>query len=106
MSLLGKLGALGTKIGAGVNQAFDWLGDRWRDFTGVTAIDKQNAANMELAKYQFKMQEDMYNKYSSPSALMRQFKEAGLNPNLVYGSASSGQSNVPSFSAPHIEPDI
>lgn len=103
MSLVGKLGALGTKIGAGINQAFDWLGDRWRDFTGQTAIDKQNASNMEMARYQNRMQEEMYNKYSSPSALMRQFREAGLNPNLVYGSAASGQSNVPSFSAPHIE---
>lgn len=75
----------------------------WNDYTGNTAIDKQNAAQLALAKYQTQMQEEFYNKYSSPEALMRQYKEAGLNPNLVYGSASAGQGNVPSFSAPHVQ---
>lgn len=79
------------------------LGRLWDDYTGVTAVEKQNAANLELAKYQTQVQEEMYNKYSSPDALMRQYKEAGLNPNLVYGSASAGQGNVPSFNAPHVE---
>lgn len=86
-----------------MNWASDGISNIWNDLTGQTAIDKQNAANMEMARYQQQMQEQMYEKYSSPAALMRQFREAGLNPNLVYGSASSGQSNVPSFSAPHIE---
>lgn len=103
MGLLDSIKSAGQKIG----NAWNWLGDTarqmWHDFTGQTAIDKQNAANLELAKYQNQVQESMYNKYSSPEALMRQFREAGLNPNLVYGSASSGQSNVPSFNAPHVE---
>ena len=87
----------------------DWSGFKdgvsslWKDYTGQTAIDKQNAANMEMAKYQAQMQEDFYNKYSSPEALMRQYQAAGLNPNLVYGSASAGQGNVPGFNAPNIE---
>lgn len=80
-----------------------WISDRWKDITGQTAIDVQNQKNMELAKYQSQLNEDFYNKYSSPEALMRQYREAGLNPNLVYGSASSGQSNVPSFNAPTIQ---
>lgn len=95
------------KIGSGLKQAYNWVSDRvrslWNDFTGQTAIDKQNLANMELAKYQAQVNEDFYNKYSSPEAMMRQYREAGLNPNLVYGSAGAGQSNVPSFSAPHVE---
>lgn len=74
-----------------------------KDFTGQTAIDQQNAANMELARYQAQMNEDFYNKYSSPESLMRQYREAGLNPNLVYGSVGSGQGNVPSFNAPQVE---
>lgn len=66
-------------------------------------VEKQNKSNMELAKYQTQVQEEMYNKYSSPSAQQQQYVDAGLNPNLVYGSASSGQGNVPSFQAPHVE---
>lgn len=72
----------------------------WEDFTGQTSIKMQNKANMDLAKYQTQVNEDFYNKYSSPEAMMRQYSEAGLNPNLVYGSAGAGQSNVPSFQAP------
>lgn len=64
---------------------------------------QQNKANLALAKYQAQANEEFYNKYSSPQALMRQFSEAGLNPNLVYGSAGSGQGNVPSFTSPSVE---
>lgn len=82
---------------------FDSLVNAWSTDRSIT---KQNEANMAMAKYQTAVQEEMYNKYSSPSALMRQFKEAGLNPNLVYGNASSGQGNVPSFQAPHVERNL
>ena len=75
----------------------------WNGLTGQTAVEQQNKANLELAKYQAQLNEDFYNKYSSPEAMMRQYKEAGLNPNLVYGSLGSGQGNVPSFSAPNVE---
>lgn len=101
-----KLVGFGKKIVQGLS----WVGNKaanlWNDFTGQTAVDKQNAANMELAKYQAQINEDYYNKYSSPEALMRQYREAGLNPNLVYGSASAGQSNVPGFNAPHVERSV
>lgn len=80
-----------------------WLGERWRDYTGQTQVQEQNAANLALANYQSQMQEEYYKKYSSPQALMQQYKDAGLNPNLVYGSASAGQGNVPGFNAPNVE---
>lgn len=34
-------------------------------------------------------QEDMYNQYSSPSAMVQQYKDAGLNPALMYGKGQS-----------------
>ena len=38
-------------------------------------------------------QEDMFNLYSSPSAMVQQYKDAGLNPALMYGKGQSiGQS--------------
>lgn len=39
---------------------------------------------------QNKYGEDMYNKYQSPIALSKQYKDAGLNPILAAGSAGSG----------------
>lgn len=90
------------KIKSYVGDVHDRVQGLWDDYTGKTAIDMENQANMELAKYQNQMQEEMYNKYSSPQALMRQYQEGGLNPNLIYGSASSGQGNVPSFSLPKV----
>lgn len=88
------------------SKAGNFIKGLWNDWTGQSAVEQQNAAQLELAKYQTQMQEDFYNKYSSPEALMRQYKEAGLNPNLVYGSASAGQGNVPSFSAPQVNRNI
>lgn len=43
-------------------------------------------------------QESFYNNYQSPSAMMSQYKDAGLNPALLYGGASGG--SVPSTSTP------
>lgn len=42
----------------------------------------------ELAEYNSTLNEAMYNKYGSPEAMMRQYKEAGLNPALMYGNVS------------------
>jgi len=36
---------------------------------------------------------NMQNEYNSPEAQMRRFKEAGLNPNLIYGSGTSSPSS-------------
>lgn len=79
------------KIGEGINNLGDWLSNKWDDYTGLN-----------LAKYQQQMQEELYEKYQSPSALMRQYQEAGLNPNLVYGSASAGIGHAPSFDTSNV----
>lgn len=86
-----------------LEKAGNWISDRWKEFTGQSQIEQQNKGQLDLAKYQSQLQEDYYNKYSSPQALMRQFEESGLNRNLVYGSAASGQGNVPSFQAPQLQ---
>lgn len=46
----------------------------------------------ELAIFNTQLSEDMYNKYESPAAQMRQYQEAGLNPNLIYGQQLNGPS--------------
>lgn len=88
------------------NNVGNRLKNLWNDFTGQTAVDLQNKGQLELAKYQAQLNEDYYNKYSSPEAMMRQYQQAGLNPNLVYGSLASGQGNVPSFQSPTLTPNI
>lgn len=46
--------------------------------------NRQNAYNLELW--------NMQNKYNSPLEQMRRYKEAGLNPNLIYGQSNTGGS--------------
>lgn len=89
--------------GSSLSRFGKWLTNRWNDLTGQTAIDKQNEANMQMARYQTQVQEELYKKYSSPEAIINQLRAAGLNPNLAYGQASGGQSNVPGFQAPNVE---
>lgn len=50
---------------------------------------RYNSAEAEKAR---QWQEDMYQKYQSPSAMRSQFEEAGLNPYLVYGHANAAGS--------------
>ena len=50
---------------------------------------------------------NMQNAYNSPSAQMARFKEAGLNPNLIYGQGNSGNAgaaDVPQFRPPEVRP--
>lgn len=89
--------------GSSLSKFGKWLTNRWNDITGQTAIDKQNEANMQMAKYQTQVQEELYKKYSSPEAIMKQLQAAGLNPNLTYSAATGGQGNVPGFQAPNVE---
>lgn len=59
-------------------------------------LERQVAAQKELMDYQ--------NEYNSPSAQMQRISEAGLNPNLVYGSSApagqSGNASAPSGAMP------
>lgn len=52
------------------------------------------------------------NAYNSPAAQMQRFKDAGLNPNLIYGQSNtaspvrSSDSQAPKVSAPQINPGL
>lgn len=55
----------------------------------------QHKQNMELLKYQLD--------YNTPSAQMQRYKDAGLNPHLIYGQGSSGNmASAPQY--PTIQP--
>lgn len=82
---------------------------------GANAQRQANIQNMQLAKYQNNWQTaenekayarsvemwNMQNRYNSPTAQMSRLRQAGLNPNLVYGSGVTGNS---AGSAPQYQP--
>lgn len=76
---------------------------------GKKSQDNTNKQQMELAKYQYEKNLEMWNRqneYNAPSAQMQRYQEAGLNPNLIYnsGTAVSGNSsNSPSYQAPQLK---
>lgn len=80
------IGALGNIATAGINYA---------------AVQSTNRAQKELYKQQqadaVKMWQ-MQNEYNSPSAQMQRYSDAGLNPNLAYGSGTPGNAT----SAPQV----
>lgn len=58
---------------------------------------RQQKYNLELADRQYGHQVDMWNKmnsYNAPSAQMQRFKDAGLNPHLIYGKGSASAGNA------------
>lgn len=61
------------------------------------ARKKQRRHELKMAKYQYSKDLEMWNRsneYNSPEQQMKRLKDAGLNPNLVYGSsAPSGMSS-------------
>lgn len=68
-------GAVGTTIASSVKR---------RGTRRMLAVSK------ELAKYNTELSEDLYNRYQSPAAQVRQYREAGLNANLLSGGAAAG----------------
>lgn len=73
------------------------LGDLAQSIFGNQANRNFQAQQAQIAR---DWQEDFYNKYSSPSAMVQQFKDAGLNPALMYGRGASVVGGVPSGASP------
>lgn len=77
-------------ISKSVSKLAGKAGQWFNDATGVT---QQNEYNMQMWNLQ--------NQYNSPAAQMQRYREAGLNPNLIYGNGSSSAGNA--TSAPQME---
>lgn len=67
-----------------------------------------NKSNMELAKYRYEKDLEMWNRqnaYNTPAAQMQRYATAGINPNTVVSQGSNGNaSSAPSFEAPEMKP--
>lgn len=66
--------------------------------TGLIGQNRQNKYEKSLAAYQAQMNEaylNQQNQYNSAVAQMARFREAGLNPHLIYGQGSPGNQSSP-----------
>lgn len=71
-------------------------------------ISRTLEANKQLAKYQYSMDLDMWNRmnaYNDPKATMERLKNAGLNENLVYGTGSAANAAAPAPRYPDVRAD-
>ena len=81
---------LGSIVGSAISGAFGMAGEKLRYENEKELASQQNQYNLDMWR--------MQNEYNSPAAQMQRFKEAGLNPNLIYGQGSNGNSQT----APHM----
>lgn len=77
---------------------------------GLASQAIANQQNKKLAKYSYEQDLQQWhrsNLYNSPSAQMGRLKEAGLNPNLVYGNGAVGNTSggSPSYNTPEYRLD-
>lgn len=66
------------------------------DIFGFGSNNANNKAQMKLAKYNWDKQIEfwnMQNDYNTPTAQMKRFADSGLNPNLMYGQGTNGNSS-------------
>lgn len=76
-------------------------------------LNRQQAFSEEQANAAYERQIDMYTRFFSPEAQMRQYKEAGLSPGLIYAKGGVGGSSssapmaaTPAATVPYVNPVI
>lgn len=99
--------SLGAYLGGAIiTGAANLLGGSMSSHADIRATREYNRGQMELAKYQNEWnlaQWERENAYNSPSQQMQRFREAGLNPNLIYGQQNLSASS-PSAATPDLKP--
>lgn len=75
--------------------------------TAKRNTDKTIKANKQEAELAYQRQMEMWhaqNAYNSPAAQMARFKQAGLNPHLIYGQGNPGNAGTPpAYQPPNIQ---
>lgn len=79
-------GIASAAIGSGIDQVGNYVSAYLANEANTQARDDQNKFNENAVMNQ--------NRYNHPAQQMARFKEAGLNPNLIYGQGNAG--NQPS----------
>lgn len=97
----GSIGSDGGVIGAVINAGaglYDSYKNRQQSKWNTRYTNKAQKAEAELAYQRSVEMWHMQNAYNSPQAQMGRFKDAGLNPHLIYGQGNSGNaSSTPDY---------
>jgi len=85
--LAGAAIGAGSQLAGGIlNSGAQRDANRESQFYSEKMYERQKADNLEFWR--------MQNEYNSPAAQMQRFKDAGLNPHLIYGQGSNGNSGA------------
>ncbi|MEM2002478.1 MAG: hypothetical protein QXT77_07535 [Candidatus Methanomethylicaceae archaeon] len=83
-------------------------GDIISGVTGLAGTLASNASARNMQRRQIRKDVEfwhMQNEYNSPQAQMKRLKEAGLNPNLIYGSSPGGAAGTADrLKTPDVDP--
>lgn len=94
---------LGDALGGAVPVVGGLLQGLFQRQSDRLSVQDSLRANMELAKFQYSKDLEMWNRaneYNLPANQMERFKAAGLNPNLIYGQGNLAVGQLPKFNAP------
>jgi hypothetical protein len=104
--LIGGIGKFAGKLLSPLGSLFgNIFGQRAKRRQDKLNFQRQREHNLEMAKYNFDRQVEMWNMqnaYNDPKAEMRRLKEAGLNPQLMYGQGAEAN-RASSMTAPTAE---
>lgn len=94
-------------IGAGLSAAGGLVNSLLGRNASIRNTERTITANKEMAEYAYSKDLEMWNlqnQYNTPEMQMQRFKAAGLNPNLIYGQGSPGNSTtMPKYQAPRMD---
>lgn len=97
---------LGSLLGGVVSGIGSIFGSSIGSNNNVKAVKEQNKGNLALAELAYQRDLEQWNRqnvYNSPIEQMKRIKDAGLNPNLMYGEGNVGNANSsPSFNPPNL----
>lgn len=86
---------VGAPTGMDALQPFSDLANNWMSQRYATRMyNRTRSDNIQFW--------NMQNQYNSPAAQMQRFRDAGLNPNLIYGQGNSG--NAGAIPTPDVQP--
>lgn len=96
-------GLVGAIVNAGAGM-YDSYQNRKTSKENTAANNAAAKAEAELAYQRSVQMWHMQNAYNSPEAQMQRFKNAGLNPHLIYGQGNSGNaSSMPQYQPANIQ---
>lgn len=94
-------------MGPAIAMAGSQLGSGFFGYLGQRQANKTNLKLAEQARQHDISMWNRTNEYNTPQMQMQRFKEAGLNPNLIYGQGNEGNApQAPKAPVPQVENEL